>query len=72
MKLEAAIRILAGTFVLLSLLLGYLYSPWWHLFTAFVGLNLIQSALTGFCPAEIVLKRLGVGKDREACCGGCS
>lgn len=68
MKLESAIRIMAGSLVLISLILGYLHSPWWHLLTAFVGINLFQSAITGFCPAEIVLKKLGVGKAQEACC----
>ncbi len=61
MTLEGAIRVLAGTFVLLGLLLSRLLSPWWLLLDAFVGLNLIQSSFTGFCPAEIVFRRLGVG-----------
>jgi hypothetical protein len=61
MTLENAIRILAGTMVLISLVLSQLMSPWFLLLAAFVGVNLIQSALTGFCPAEIILKRLGVG-----------
>ncbi len=45
-KMEQYIRAIAGSFVLLSLVLGYLFSPYWHLFTAFVGLNLLQSAFT--------------------------
>ncbi len=61
MKLESLIRILAGTLVLASLVLSRLVGPWWLLLAAFVGVNLIQSALTRFCPAEIVLRRLGVG-----------
>jgi Protein of unknown function (DUF2892) len=61
--MENIIRAFAGTFVLLSLALGYLYSPYWHLFTAFVGLNLLQSSFTHFCPLEIVLRKLGVGRD---------
>jgi hypothetical protein len=64
MKLENAIRILAGAMVLLSAGLTYWVSQWWLLLAVFVGLNLIQSAFTGFCPAEIVLKKLGAGK----CC----
>ncbi|BCS97363.1 hypothetical protein DSLASN_29950 [Desulfoluna limicola] len=60
MTIENSIRAIAGTFVLLSLALGYLTSPWWHLFTAFVGANLLQSAFTGFCPMEMFLKKLGV------------
>ena len=55
-----AIRLVAGTFVLGSVILGWLVSPWWFLFTAFVGLNLIQSAFTRFCPMETILARLGL------------
>ena len=68
MKLESAIRILAGTMVLLSLALSQLVSPLWLLLTAFVGGNLIQSAFTGFCPAEIIFRKLGVGKADDSCC----
>jgi len=69
-KLENAIRILAGSMVLLSLTLAHFVSPWWLLLTAFVGVNLIQSAFTGFCPAEIILRKLGVGQsDASGCCG---
>lgn len=62
MTLEKAIRILAGTMVLISLILAHFVNPWWLLLAAFVGVNLIQSALTGFCPAEIILSKLGVGR----------
>jgi len=68
MKLEHAIRILAGTLVLISVSLAHWVSSWWLLLAVFVGLNLIQSALTGFCPAEIVLKKLGVGQEGGSCC----
>ncbi|MBX3745620.1 MAG: DUF2892 domain-containing protein [Verrucomicrobiae bacterium] len=68
MKLEHAIRILAGTFVLLSVALAHWVHHAWLLLAVFVGLNLIQSALTGFCPAESILRRLGVGKDQKSCC----
>ena len=60
MTLERYIRLIAGTFVLLSLALGYWVSPYWWLFTAFVGLNLFQSALTGWCLMEDILRKLGV------------
>jgi len=69
MKLENAIRVLAGTMVLTSLALAHWISAYWLWLTVFVGVNLIQSAFTGFCPAEIVLKKLGVGKDAGSCCG---
>ena len=66
MKMENAIRILAGTMVLISISLGHWVSQWWLLLAAFVGTNLIQSALTGFCPAEKVFSRLGIGSG--PCC----
>ena len=59
-KMEGYIRAIAGSFILLSLALGFLSSPYWHLFTAFVGLNLLQSAFTGWCLMEKILARLGV------------
>lgn len=59
------IRRFAGFFVLASLGLGWWVSPWWLLFTAFVGLNLVQSSWTGFCPLEIGLGRLGVGNEQD-------
>lgn len=58
MNLEPIIRRLAGTLVLLSVLLAVLVSPWWLVLAAFVGLNLLQSSFTGFCPAERVLGRV--------------
>jgi len=62
MTIEGAIRIIAGSFVLASLALAQLVSPWWLLLAAFVGVNLIQSSFTHFCPAEMLLRRLGVGR----------
>jgi len=59
MKSENFIRILAGSMTLVSAALVYFVSPWWLLLTCFVGLNLIQSALTGFCPPTLVLSKLG-------------
>jgi Inner membrane protein YgaP-like, transmembrane domain len=69
MKIENAIRVLAGSLVLISLALAHWVNPWWLLLAAFVGANLIQSAFTGFCPAEIVLKKLGLEKGDASCCG---
>ena len=66
MPIEKAIRIVAGTFILASLVLAQLASPWWVVLAAFVGVNLIQSSFTGFCPAETVLRRLGVGQHSRA------
>ena len=60
MTLERWIRLIAGTFILVSLALSQVVSPYWLLFTAFVGLNLFQSALTRWCLMEDFLRRLGV------------
>ena len=72
MTTERWIRAIAGTFVLASLALGYLVSPYWHLFTAFVGANLLQSAFTRWCPMETFLARLGVGRPVRPCSAGSS
>ena len=58
MKMEQYIRAIAGAFILLSLVLSQLHSPYWLFFTAFVGLNLLQSAFTRFCPMENILEKL--------------
>jgi len=60
MDLNAWLRFLAGLFVMLSVALGHFVSPYFYLFAAFVGLNLLQSALTDWCPAMTLLRRLGV------------
>jgi hypothetical protein len=61
MTLDRTVMAFAGCVVLVSLALAYLFSPYWLLLTTFVGLNLIQASVTGFCPAAIVFKRLGIG-----------
>ena len=63
MTLEHTIRAIAGTFILVSLALGYFVSPYWFLFTAFVGVNLLQSAFTKWCLMEDILRKT-VYKDR--------
>jgi hypothetical protein len=60
MNVERWLRLVAGAFILLSLALGHWVSPGWYLFTAFVGLNLLQSAFTNWCPMMTILKKLGV------------
>lgn len=60
MSIDRAVFALAGFMVLVSLLLAHYVSPLWLWFTAFVGLNLFQSAFTGFCPAAVIFKRLGL------------
>jgi DUF2892 family protein len=60
MDINRWLRLIAGFFVMLSLALGYFVSPWWYLFTAFVGLNLFQSAFSNWCPMMTFLRKLGV------------
>jgi len=60
MNVDRAIFVFAGIVILVSLALGYSISSYWYLLTAFVGLNLIQAAFTGFCPAAIVFRKIGV------------
>lgn len=62
MRIDYIIRGIAGTFVLISLALAQWVSPWWLLFTAFVGLNLLQSSFTKWCLMEIILEKLGVAR----------
>ena len=62
MTMERYIRAIAGTFILVSLGLGWFYSPYWYLFTAFVGLNLLQSAFTKWCLMEKIIAKLGLVK----------
>jgi len=58
MSLENIIRVLAGALILISVLLTYYVSPCWMILTIFVGLNLLQSAFTKFCPAETIIKNM--------------
>ena len=60
MTVDRYLRLIAGTFVVLTVALGYWVSPYWYLFTAFVGLNLFQSAFTNWCPMMAILQKLGV------------
>jgi len=60
MDLNRWLRLIAGTFVLATTILGYYHSPYWFLFTGFVGLNLAQSAFTNRCPMMTFLRKLGV------------
>jgi len=60
MSIDRIVLAFAGLMILASLLLGLYVSPYWFWFTAFVGVNLFQSAFTGFCPLAAVLRRLGV------------
>lgn len=66
MKRQNIIYLVAGTFVLTGLALGWWVNPAWFLLTAFVGVNLFQTAFTGFCPLEKILVKLGIGGG--SCC----
>ena len=59
MNLDRAVMAFAGVMILLSAALVYFVSPWWLLFTAFIGLNLLQASFTGFCPAATIFRKLG-------------
>lgn len=59
MTVERMLSIIAGAFVIASTALGYFVSPWWYIFTAFVGVNLFQSGFTNWCPMVWVLQKLG-------------
>ena len=60
MSVERYLRMIAGAFVLISLVLGHWVSPYWYWFTAFVGLNLFQSSFTNWCPMMTILRKAGV------------
>ncbi|HQT87605.1 MAG TPA: DUF2892 domain-containing protein [Acidiphilium sp.] len=60
MTIDNAVLSFAGAIVLLGLLLGWLVSPYFYLLSAFAGLNLLQAGITGFCPAAMIFKRLGL------------
>ncbi|WP_048645880.1 YgaP family membrane protein [Nitratireductor soli] len=59
MTIDRAVMMFAGALVLVSLALGFYVSPYWYLLTAFVGLNLMQASITGFCPAAMAFRKLG-------------
>ena len=66
MSLDSKIRVIAGSLVLISLTLGWWGSPWFFLFTAFVGFYLLQSGITGWCLMNDILRKTGLHKDAPA------
>jgi hypothetical protein len=60
MNIDRAVLAFAGVVVVAGLILAYTFSPWWLLLSAFAGLNMFQAAFTGFCPAAIVFRKLGL------------
>ncbi|KAA0891832.1 YgaP family membrane protein [Oryzomonas rubra] len=65
---ERVVRIIAGSFIIVSLLLAHFHSPYWLWFTGFVGLNLFQSGFTQFCPLFTILGKMGVPRFPKGCC----
>ena len=60
MNIDRLVYAVAGSFILISVALSQIHSPYWLFFTAFVGANLLQSSITGFCPMVVILKKIGV------------
>lgn len=60
MNLDRAVLAFAGVMILASVALTLLFSSWWLLLTAFIGLNLLQASFTGFCPAALLFRKLGI------------
>ena len=60
MNIDRLVFAVAGSFILLSVILSQIHSPYWLYFTAFVGANLLQSSISGFCPMVVILKKIGV------------
>ena len=60
MTVNRYLHLIAGFFILLSVTLGHFVSPYWFFFTAFIGLNLLQSAFTNWCPMMTILRKLGI------------
>ena len=67
MTVNNAVMAMAGTFILISVLLSVLVSQYWLAMTVFVGANLLQSSFTGFCPAAKIFQRLGLKGTCESC-----
>jgi hypothetical protein len=73
MGIERAVRLVAGFMVLLGAGLTYFVSPWWILFTVFIGVNLVQSSLTKWCLMAIILRSIGLGtKEEDSCAVRCA
>ena len=69
MSIDRVVMAFAGIMILISIALTQFVSPMWWLLTAFVGLNLLQSSFTGFCPAAMIFRKLGIGKGAPVGCG---
>jgi hypothetical protein len=67
MNIDRAMFAFAGSMILLSLALAWVFSPWWLALTTLVGLNLVQAAFTGFCPAARLMRKLGLRSGAAFC-----
>jgi hypothetical protein len=67
MTINNSIKAIAGSFILISVLLGHFVNEYWFLFTAFVGINLLQSSITKWCLMETILRKAGVREGGESC-----
>jgi hypothetical protein len=65
MSIERAVLVMAGIMVMLTTALGLYHHEYWHYFTAFIGLNMLQSAFTGICPAAMIFKAMGLKAERD-------
>ena len=59
-NIDRAVMAMAGTFIILSVVLSLTLSPWWLLMTLFVGANMLQASFTGFCPAAMIFRTFGL------------
>ena len=64
MTINEGLRLMAGVFILISIMLAHYVSPYWLLFTGFIALNLIQSSFTKWCPAMMILKKMGLKEEK--------
>ena len=69
MSIERALFVLAGTMVIITALLAKYHHPWWMWFTVFIGFNMFQSAFSGFCPAALIMKKMGMKTEKELATG---
>ena len=69
MSIERALFVLAGSMVIITALLSKYHHPLWIWFTVFIGLNMFQSAFTGFCPAKMIMQKMGLKSEAEIAAG---
>lgn len=70
MSIERGVMVMGGVMVMLTVLLAVFHHPYWSWFTLFIGFNMFQSAFTGFCPAAMIMKKLGMKSEAEIASAG--